>query len=100
ESWLFDVESARRTLTDQLRTKGLEGFGLDGRPAAIAASGALVAHLRDTQKVDLAHIRTIALRQQAGHLLIDPVTLKHLEVVEGSEGGRKGSLLAELDETV
>ncbi|HEX7085372.1 MAG TPA: DNA mismatch repair protein MutS [Vicinamibacterales bacterium] len=100
EPWLFDVESARRTLADQLRTKGLDGFGLDGHPAAIAASGALVAHVRDTQKVDLAHIRTLGLRQQAGHLLIDPVTLKHLEIVEGSGGGRSGSLLGELDATV
>ena len=100
EPWLFDPEAARRTLADQLRTKGLDGFGLDGHHAAVAASGALVAYLRDTQKADLAHIRAIALRQQAGHLLIDPVTLKHLEVVEGSEGGRAGSLLAELDATV
>jgi DNA mismatch repair protein MutS len=100
EPWLFDPESARRTLIDQLRTRGLEGFGLEGHEAAIAASGALVAYLRDTQKADLAHIRAITLRQQAGHLLIDPVTLKHLEVVEGSDGGRAGSLLAELDTTV
>ena len=33
---------------------------------------ALVAHLRDTQKADLAHVRTISLRQQADDLLIDP----------------------------
>jgi DNA mismatch repair protein MutS len=42
----------------------------------------------------------VTFREQAAHLLIDPVTLKHLEIVEGSEGGRSGSLLAELDVTV
>jgi DNA mismatch repair protein MutS len=100
EPWHFDRDAARRTLVEQFRTRGLEGFGLEGHDAAIAAAGALVAYLRDGQKADLAHVRTIAFRQQAGHLLIDPVTLKHLEVLEGSDGGRRGSLLDELDQTI
>jgi DNA mismatch repair protein MutS len=100
DGWTFDLESARRTLVDQLRAGGLEGFGLDAHPAAVSAAGALVHHLRGTQKVDLAHVRSIAYRQRADSLLIDPTTLRHLEVVEGSEGGRAGSLLDELDRTV
>ena len=87
-------------MLDQLRAGGLEGFGLDGHPAAVAAAGALVYHLRETQKVDLAHVRSIAYRQRADSLLVDPTTLKHLEIIEGSEGGRSGSLLDELDKTV
>jgi DNA mismatch repair protein MutS len=100
DSWIFDRERARRTLTDQLRTSGLEGFGLENRAAAASAAGALVHYLRTTQKVDLAHVRSIAFRRRADSLLIDPITLKHLEVLEGSEGGRDGSLLNELDRTV
>jgi DNA mismatch repair protein MutS len=99
DAWAFDGESARRTLLDQLKTRGLEGFGLDRHPAAVAAAGALVHYLRTTQKVDLAHIRSIAHRERADALLIDPATLKHLEIVEGSEGGREGSLLDEIDRT-
>jgi DNA mismatch repair protein MutS len=100
DGWSFALDAAQRTLLDQLRAGGLEGFGLDGHPAAIAAAGALVHHLRETQKVDLAHVRSIAYRQRADALLIDPTTLKHLEILEGSEGGRAGSLLDELDRTV
>ena len=100
DAWTFDLESARRTLLDQLRVGGLEGFGLDRRPVAVAAAGALVHYLRGTQKVDLAHVRSIGYRQRADALLIDPTTLKHLEIIEGSEGGREGSLLDELDRTV
>src|SRR5262249_61986197 len=91
EGWAFDAEAARRTLVDQLRAAGLEGFGLDAHPAAVRAAGALVHHLRVTQKADLAHVRSIAYRQRADSLLIDPTTLKHLEVLDGSEGGRAGS---------
>src|SRR5205823_6210511 len=71
--------------------------GLDGRAAAISAAGALVHHLRSTQKVDLAHVRSMAFRRRADALLIDPTTVKHLEIIDGSEGGRGGSLLDELD---
>jgi DNA mismatch repair protein MutS len=100
EPWHFDRDAARRTLVEQFRTRGLEGFGLEGHDAAIAAAGALVAYLRGSQKADLAHIRAISVRQHAGHLLIDPVTLKHLEILEGADGGRRGSLLDELDQTI
>jgi DNA mismatch repair protein MutS len=99
DEWLFEPEAARRTLLDQLKTHGLQGFGLDGRTAAVQAAGALVAYLRDTQKVDLAHVRSIAYKTIAGCLIIDPITLKHLEVVAGSDGGIQGSLLNEIDRT-
>jgi DNA mismatch repair protein MutS len=100
DAWNFETESARRTLLDQLAALGLEGFGLDGRPAAVQAAGGLVSYLRDTQKADLAHVRAITYRTAADCLVIDPITLKHLEVVTGSEGGPQGSLLHEIDRTV
>ena len=100
EGWSFDPEAARRTLLDQLKTHGLEGFGLDRRVAAVQAAGGLVAYLRDTQKVDLAHVRAISYKAAADGLIVDPVTLKHLEVLAGSEGGPQGSLLHEIDRTV
>jgi DNA mismatch repair protein MutS len=40
------------------------------------------------------------MRTRADALLIDPVTLKHLEVVAGSDGSGQGSLLHEIDRTV
>ena len=100
DGWHFELESARQTLIDQLRVGGLEGFGLERRQAAVCAGGALVRYLRDTQKADLAHVRSVRLRQVADGLLIDPTTLKHLEVVESMAGGRAGSLLDEVDRTV
>jgi DNA mismatch repair protein MutS len=100
DGWSFEPEAARRALLDQLKTHGLEGFGLEGRTAAVQAAGALVAYLRDTQKADLAHVRAISYKTAAECLIIDPITLKHLEVVVGSEGGAQGSLLHEIDRTV
>jgi DNA mismatch repair protein MutS len=100
ELWYFEQSAAERTLAEQFQTRGLEGFGLADRGAAVAAAGALVYYLRDTQKADLAHVRAIAYRQAAEAMIIDPVTLQHLEVVEASDGGRTGSLLHEIDRTI
>jgi len=100
DAWSFEPEAARRALLDQLKTHGLDGFGLDGHVAAIQAAGGLVAYLRDTQKADLAHVRTLTYKTTAECLLIDPTTLKHLEVLTGSDGGLQGSLLNEIDRTV
>ncbi len=96
----FDARHARQTLLDQFRTHGLEGFGLEGRPAATCAAGGLLAHLRDTQKADLGHVRAIQFKTASDGLILDAITLKHLEVVTGSEGSAKGSLLHEIDRTV
>ena len=100
DSWAFDVNRAREALTGQFGTAGLDGFGLRNRPAAVAAAGALVHYLGETQRGRLAHVRGIAFRESADALVIDPATLGHLEVVRSAEGHRSGSLLGELDHTV
>ena len=97
----FALERALRTLVEQLGVASLDGFGLcpERHPAAVRAAGGLVRHLRDTQKADLEHLRTLEFRTRADHLVVDAATFDHLEVVEGAEGRRDGSLLAELDLT-
>jgi DNA mismatch repair protein MutS len=100
EPWTFEYESARRTLLGQLKAQSLHGYGLDDRPAAVSAAGALVQYLRDTQKADLAHVRGIGFRTGADCLVIDQTTLRNLEVLDGADGGRTGSLLHELDRSI
>ena len=100
EGWLFESERARRALLEQLRAHSLEGFGLAGQDVAVCAVGGLLAYLRNTQKADLAHIRSVRYRSAADGLVIDPVTLRHLEIVTGAEGGPDGSLLKSIDRSV
>ena len=100
DPWTFGLDHAGRLLRAQLRAASLDGFGLGDHPVATMAAGALVQYLKDTQKVDLEHIRTVTHRSRADHVLIDPATFAHLEVLEGAEGGRAGSLIAEIDQTV
>ena len=99
EPWAFGFDRACQTLCRQLQTTTLDGVGLAGHPAATMAAGALVQHLQDTQKVDLEHVRHIAVHSRAEHVLIDSTTFKHLEILTSTEGGRAGSLLGEIDQT-
>jgi DNA mismatch repair protein MutS len=100
DAWTFDHARAHERLCAQLQTASLVGHGLERARHATCAAGALVAYLADTQRTELSHIRDIAMRVASDALAIDPITLKHLNVVEGVEGGRAGSLLDEVDRSV
>jgi DNA mismatch repair protein MutS len=100
EAWTFDPVRGRDTLCTQLQTASLAGHGLERAPAAVGAAGALLAYLAETQRTALTHVRDITFRAGSDTVQIDPVTLRHLNVVEGVEGGRAGSLLDAIDRTV
>jgi DNA mismatch repair protein MutS len=100
DSWSFELGAARKALLEQLRTHGLEAFGLESHPVATRAAGGLVSYLRDTQKADLAHVRALGFKIASDGLVIDPVTLTHLEVLRGAEGSADGSLLNEIDRSI
>ena len=100
DPWSFEAARARVALCEQLRTASLAGHGLEAATAATSAAGAIVTYLRDTQRRELVHVRDIAYRVVGDGVIIDPVTLRHLNIVEGADGGRAGSLLDEIDRTV
>ena len=88
----------RRTLVDQLRTRGSKASVWTPTPpsAPQARSSTTCGHAEGRSRAR----RAITYRQPAEALLIDPTTLQHLEIVEATDGGRDGSLLDELDRTV
>jgi len=100
-AFCFGIDSARKTLQGHFGTGTLEGFDLDGDSPAIAAAGALLEYVRETQKTALAHITRIEPFRRGTTLLIDEATRRSLELTRTlREGRREGSLLAVLDESV
>ncbi len=91
--WHFDLDSASRLLCSQFGTRDLSGFGLDGLSAGIAAAGALLQYVGDTQKTALPHIRSIALERESDAIVMDGPTRRNLEL-EDSLGGRREHTLA------
>jgi DNA mismatch repair protein MutS len=122
EEWIFQYDYAERVLREQFGVAELTGFGLDPHPQAIAAAGAIVHYLREnathrgdpgdatngnaTSALDaLGHLDRVRYYQQHDALVLDPVSVRNLELVNPiftEESSRSGptTLLAALDVTV
>jgi len=96
----FDPERARRELLAHFGMLNLEAFGCEDLPAAVAAAGAALRYVRETQKRDLTHVTGLTTRGARDVLVIDSVTRRNLELTESlADGARRGTLLDILDRT-
>jgi DNA mismatch repair protein MutS len=101
EDWVFDHDSCFALLTDHFRTHSLDGFGCVGMRPGVSAAGALLGYVADTLNRPLEHVRTLAPYSTDEHMLIDPLSLRNLEVIEPMRGASKAAtLLGILDRTV
>ncbi|HAD03697.1 MAG: DNA mismatch repair protein MutS [Desulfuromonadales bacterium GWC2_61_20] len=99
--WVFADDRGATLLRDFFHVGTLDGFGCAGRPAAVAAAGAILHYLQQTQKGNLDHIR--ALRTYAGndYMVLDEATRRNLELTATvADGAKRGSLLGVLDRTL
>ena len=88
EEWVFRTGFGERMLTQQFGVKGLEGFGLTGHAQAVAAAGAIVHYLGETSARTengappaTGHLDTLRYYEQQDALVLDPVTVRNLEIV-------------------
>jgi DNA mismatch repair protein MutS len=96
----FEAERARRELLAQFGVVSLEAFGCESLPRAVAAAGAALRYVRETQKRDLTHVTGLVTRGSQDVLVIDSVTRRNLELTESlADGSRRGTLLDVLDHT-
>jgi DNA mismatch repair protein MutS len=96
--WTFDRDNARRGLLEHFKVKSLTGFGVEELGPAIAAAGAILAYLKDTQKGPLAHLTRLERHVAEGRMFLDRQTQASLELTETMRTGeRKGTLLWVID---
>ncbi len=69
-------------------------------PALAAAAGIALGYVEETFGRDLAHLEPPRPYQATEYMLVDETSRSHLELVVSSDGGRRGSLLSILDETL
>lgn len=82
ESWHFDAKRSLERLMNHFEVLSLDGFGLKGMSSAISASGALLSYLSEELCLKTEHIRSIQPIQDRDYLVLDHITLKHLEVLQ------------------
>ena len=96
----FNPQRAEALLTEQFQVRGLHGFGFERIDASLQAAGALLAYVRETQRGVVRHLRPPRRFDAGEHLVLDPTTIRSLEIERSSRGGsRRGSLLAAVDGT-
>ncbi len=100
DSRYFDEELCANTLKEHFHVDRLEGLGLADYKIGLAASGAALLYLLETQKNSLSHITKLTPYRSGKYMLIDTSTRRNLELVETlREKQKRGSLLWVLDKT-
>ena len=99
-SWLdgaaFDAQRSREALAARF---GAEAAGALAETVTVAAGAALI-YVEQTFGRELAHLRPPHPYRAAEYMLVDEVSRRHLELVVSSDGTRRGSLVAVLDESL
>jgi DNA mismatch repair protein MutS len=100
QSFFFSFPAAYTTLTRHFDMHSLEGFGIEEKKAAISAAGALLNHLKETQKSNVNSIQKIAYISNDQYMLIDETTMTNLEIVKNlHENGAKQTVISSIDRT-
>jgi len=102
EDWVFSPDYAIPLVENQFGVLSLEGFGLEGKPAAATAAGAILHYVRSTQKGTLQHVDRIGFYDRQEYLVLDAVTVRNLELVEPlfANTGNEVTLFRALDATL
>jgi len=97
----FHPVVATALLKERFALASLEGLGLAEGSAASAAAGAVLAYVESTQMGRKTALKPPRAVHASGHLELDPVTQRNLEVVRSlRDGSPRGTLLALIDRTV
>jgi DNA mismatch repair protein MutS len=82
DDWTFSAETAIFTVREHFKVAALDGFGLRDRVAAVGAAGAVLHYLTQTLRRDVKHLVSVSFYQPSDFLVLDSITLRHLEVLE------------------
>ncbi|WP_029151578.1 DNA mismatch repair protein MutS [Methylovulum miyakonense] len=97
--WHFDTASSRQWVLRQFNTLDLKGYGCDTMHTAIAAAGALLQYVKDTQQSALPHIQGIRIEQTDDCIMLDAASRRNLELDSHPTGQLQYTLFGVLDKT-
>ena len=95
-----ELERAEERLCRHLCVASLEGFGVADLPLGLAAAGAALSYLEETQRERPAHVDRLSRLATERVLFLDEATRANLELERTLSGQRKGSLLGLLDRSI
>jgi DNA mismatch repair protein MutS len=99
-AWRFEPGKCRETLLAHFQAAALDGFGLNEKPLAVRAAGAILQYLSDTEPAALGLLTGLRVYTLGEFMTLDASTRRNLELTETLRGETKNSLLGVLDQTV
>ncbi|MFW5883211.1 MAG: DNA mismatch repair protein MutS, partial [Verrucomicrobiota bacterium] len=96
-SYQFEGEAGLQAVCEALGVLNLDGFGIGREHPGLGAAGAVVAYATETLCARPENLRALREYRSGETLLLDPATLRNLEVFRTASGERRGSLLAAID---
>lgn len=87
EDWMFTHDYGYEKLIRHFNTRNLKGFGIETMECAIAAAGAVLQYLEDTEHKEIDHISSISRIDQEGHMWLDKFTVQNLELLQAGNDG-------------
>ena len=98
DEWLYARQFAYETLIRHFKTASLKGFGSEDLDTGISAAGVIIHYLQENKKSELGHIRQLSRYYPNQHMILDPATLRNLEILSTLMGENKeGSLISIID---
>lgn len=92
-SWHFEPVTGKRLLCEHYTVQSLASFGIANMPLAIAAAGALMQYVRDTQgDAPLLHLHTPRVECRTDTLILDTTARRNLELETALSGNAEPSL--------
>lgn len=97
----FGSAYTRDALINHFEVTTLDGFGLQNKPLAVRAAGAILDYVIETQRSALEQFTNLHSYSTTGFMMLDPATRRNLELTATiRDGSKRGSLLDVLDRTV
>ena len=96
----FDPDAGAQSVMATLGVLNLDGFGIARDHPALGAAGALIHYATETLCAQPRNLRQLREFRSEQTLLLDPATLRSLEIFKSATNTRKGSLIAAMDATV
>ena len=101
EDWVFGFDFAYETLLRHFKTHSLRGFGVEDLKTGLVAAGAALHYLDESQNGRLPEVRRIVAYPSDEYMLLDPPTMRNLELIASMrDGGQDGTLVDIMDETL
>jgi len=98
DGYAFLPDPARQMLCDHFSVHSLHGYGCADAHSAVAAAGAILHYLVHQLRRPCDHLRSLRMRENARHVLIDAASQRNLDLID-SRSGKKHTLLGALDRT-